>query len=661
MKTPLQPPQGVSPAVTIQHQMQRVTSLLANGQPRPALHLAQESMALFALHDELCNIAGVCAVTLEEHGLAEHYWRLAIAVNPNAAQPYFNLGLLHASRQREDQAERYYRRAVALDPGNVGALANLGNLLAKGRRDEAAEECYRKLIAINPGDAAIHSNLGAALANRKLDGAAEQSYRRAIALDPDHAKAYSNLGILLFRGGRLDEAEQCHRRAIVLDPASAESYTNLGLLLERQRRFDQAERCHRRALALNPNYSEIHANLGNLLTQIRRETEAETSYRHALALDPGSAIVHSSLGVLLSNLGRETEAELEFRRAMTINPDYTLARLNLGFLLLRQGRFAEGWPLHETRYDPALPDQSKFPYPIRAPFPQWRGERLAGKALLVWPEQGLGDEIQFCRYLPLLKQQGAARITLVCKTALKKLMTTLAGVDAVLAADEAADIVAAHDYWTYPLSIPLHCRTDLTNIPAHLPYLCAPPDRLARWSRRLPRDGLRVGLVWKGNKFHGNDSDRSLPNLACLAPLWTVSGVRFISLQKGQDEDRAQTPPAGQPLLHLGTEIADFADTAAVVADLDLVICVDTAIAHLAGALAKPCWVLLPAYRPDWRWLQNRDDTPWYPGVMRLFHQSRDEDWTTTIQDIKNALMEKAARHVAGEDPIADNAHDERT
>lgn len=644
MKHSSPPPRTGTSTHTIQSYLQRVASLLADGQAYQALRIAQETLAKFAPNDELCNLAGVCAVTLEELAQAEHYWRQAIDLNPKASQPYFNLGLLYATQRREDQAEQCYRQALAFDPENLVALANLGNLLAQGRRDAEAEQYYRKLLALDPGDAAIHSNLGVSLANRKQDVEAEQCYRRALALDPYHAKAFSNLGILLTRVGHHEEAERCYRQAIALKPASAEAYTNLGLLMEKQGRYEEAEHCHRHALALNPSYAEIHANLGNLLTQIRRGAEAETCYRKALALDPDNPIIFSSLGVLLTNMEREVEAEDYFRQAIAINPGYTLAHLNLGFLLLRQGRFAEGWPLHEARYDPALPDQSKFPYPITMPFPQWRGEALAGKSLLVWPEQGLGDEIQFCRYIPFLKQQqGVKRITLVCKTPLKDLMTTLKGVDTVLAVDDALNI-AVHDYWTYPLSIPLHCRTDPTNIPARLPYLHALPDRLTQWSKRLQCDGLRVGLVWKGNKFHSNESYRSLPNLVTLAPLWTVPGVRFISLQKGQDEDQAQNPPVGQPLLHVGTDLADFADTAAVIAQLDLIICVDTAVAHLAGALGKPCWVLLPAYRPDWRWLHGYDHSPWYPQVMRLFHQPPTEDWTAVIQYLKNALAEIAIK-----------------
>jgi hypothetical protein len=257
----------------------------------------------------------------------------------------------------------------------------------------------------------------------------------------------------------------------------------------------------------------------------------------------------------------------------------------------------------------------------------------------VWPEQGFGDEIQFCRYLPLLKKVGAARITLVCKAPLKTLFDTLEGVDAVIPADLAAAAIEAHDYWTYLLSIPLHLPIEGPAIPVQLPYLHALPERRERWSSQIPDGGFRVGLVWKGNSFHHNDMHRSLPDSATLAPLWSVPGVRFISLQKGMGEDEAAKPPAGQPLTHLGAALVDFADTAAVIEQLDLVICVDTAVAHLAGALAKLCWVLLSAHRSDWRWLHGSNETPWYPRAVRLFRQTPGSGWNPVITEVKNALI----------------------
>lgn len=672
MKKPKESFHTSPPPRTAQFLLSQVSALLSQGDVREALELAEHALNSFPDEEALCNIAGVCAATLGADDRAEHFWQRAAGINPHAAPVHFNLGRLHASRGQDAEAERHYRQAIALDAAHIQALsnlgvllvrthrldeaehyyrqalvldadnamvhANLGVLLAQCRRGDEAEGNYRRALDLDPDDAMTHSNLGALLAKSNRDAEAEQCYRQALALDPAHSAAYSNLGILLTRGERYDEAEQCYRIALHLDPANAKTHTNLGLLLETLGRDDEAEQCHRTAIDLDAGHAEVFANLGSLLAKQRRDEEADACYQQALALAPDSPLIHTGLGVLQNNTWRSAEAERSFRRAIVLDPDYVLARLNLGFLLLQQGRFDEGWQHHENRYSPALPDQDKFPYPINVPFPQWRGEPLTGKSLLVWPEQGLGDEIQFCRYLPLLKRQGAAHITLVCKTPLTALMKTLEGVDSVLAVDEALADIAAHDYWTYPLSCPLHCKTDSASIPDSIPYLRASPERMAHWSERLPRHGLRVGLVWKGNRFHDNDGHRSLPHLSTLAPLWAVPGVHFISLQKGQGEDEARSPALDQALVHLGSELSDFADTAAIVAQLDLVIAVDTAVAHLAGALGKPCWVLLPAYKTDWRWLEGCADSPWYPGSMRLYRQPANEDWMPVIAAIRQDL-----------------------
>jgi hypothetical protein len=227
----------------------------------------------------------------------------------------------------------------------------------------------------------------------------------------------------------------------------------------------------------------------------------------------------------------------------------------------------------------------------------------------------------------------------VCDTPLVGLFVTLAGVHEVIGEERAAEL-PSHDYWVRLLSLPLHCGTVMASIPSSLPYLYAPPEQCKQWIQRLPAKDLRIGLVWKGSAGHKNDAKRSLPGLYSLAKLWTVPGVVFISLQKGQGESEAASPPPNQPLLDLGVEIRDFADLAAVIAQLDLVICVDTAVAHLAGALQKPCWVLLPRQGTDWRWLQVRSDSPWYPGVMRLFRQQPGEEWSGVVSRLVMELAE---------------------
>lgn len=428
------------------------------------------------------------------------------------------------------------------------------------------------------------------------DVAAENCFRQALSLNPELGEALANLGLLRERSGAIAEAEECYRRAISLCPASVQNYLNLGALLLNGKRFSEAERVNQQALRLAPDSPMAWSNLGVLLACMKREDEAEQCYRTALALDGG----------------------------------YARARFNLSYVLLRQGRFEEGWACFEAR-DWYARLAAHFI------FPRWRGESLSGKSLLIGFEAGHGDMIQFCRYALVLKAQGVARIMLVCHPALKTLFSTLSSVDEVLSfADEVP--ASGWDFWSPPMSLPYYCQTRLDSIPAPVPYLFAELARVEKWRKRLSSADVCVGLVWKGNPRFENDADRSLPSLQLLAPLGGVLGASFVSLQKGAGEDEARNPPAGLSLLDLGSSMEDFADTAAIVSCLDLVISVDSSVAHLAGALGKPCWVLLPDYKTDWRWLSGRTDSPWYPDRMRLFRQAPGAGWPPVVALIASEL-----------------------
>ena len=438
--------------------------------------------------------------------------------------------------------------------------------------------------------------------------------------------------------GDPEAAAQAFQEALALQPDWPEALANLGFARELQGLAGEAEMHYRHALTLQPDNATMHLNLGALLALQKRHGEAEASYAAALALGADSSAVWSNLGALNLNLKREETAEACLRQAIALDPDNARARFNLAYLQLQRGQWEEGWELFESRLHlPPLP-----PQPDGA---LWQGESLQDQSLLVVCERGHGDVIQFCRYLPWLKAQGLRALTLLCPPALKALLQSMPEVDAVLAFDETMP-EADFDFWMPLLSAPYRAQSRPHTLPATLPYLQPDVGLRAHWAARLPvANGLRVGLVWKGNPQFENDRDRSLPHLQTLAPLWQVPGVQFVGLQKGAGEQDTEQNSTDLTLVVLGPELRDFADAAAVIDQLDLLISVDTATAHLAGALGKPCWLLLPWYMTDWRWGAEGTQSAWYPGVMRLFRQPREGDWDSVVTELQSALRALSAGH----------------
>ena len=437
------------------------------------------------------------------------------------------------------------------------------------------------------------------------------------------------LGTRQMAEGDLLGAEASFREALRIRPQLFEAHTNLGLLLERRSDAAAAEQCYRRALQLNPGNAQTHLNLGVLLASQKRFGEAEQAYKQALELDASALAAWSNLGALYACMQREREAEHCYRTVLAVDPSPAQTQLNLSYLLLGQGRVEDGWSRFEARDWPAY-----RVFAAHFACPRWRGEPLGGKSIAIAFDAGFGDTIQFARYLSALRARGASRVALICQPALKRLFASLAGVDRLYAFDE--DVPkSAWDFWAPIMSLPFCLQTWLDLIPAQLPYLRAEPEKVATWAERLSPACVRVGLCWQGNPRFENDRDRSLPGLASLAPLADMVDVSFVSLQKGLSE-----PARGLPIFDAAPQLHDFSDTAAAIANLDLVISVDSAVAHLTGALAKPIWILLPRYRTDWRWLSERDDSPWYPEVMRLFRQEIAGDWTETIGRVRAALAQ---------------------
>jgi cytochrome c-type biogenesis protein CcmH/NrfG len=452
--------------------------------------------------------------------------------------------------------------------------------------------------------------------------------------------ARSDAEHLFFEGNRLlaageaGAAESAFSQAVALAPELAEAWSNLALLHERAGDDASAETCHRRAIRALPDNLSIILNLGAFLLRRKCLDEAQALLLGAVAAAPDAAPAWSMLGVILTCQKQAAQAEQCFRHALALAPDHRKARFNLAYGLLRQGRLAEGFAALEAR------DGTQR---LAAHFncARWSGEPLAGKSIIIGVEGGHGDMLQFCRYTAVLKARGATHVSLVCHPALTSLLRSLTGVDRVFSFDDEVPR-SGWDFWTLPLSLPHLCGTDLDTIPAAIPYLRPHPGRIAHWQSRLPDTGMKIGLAWKGNPRFENDADRSLPGLEVLAPLGRVSGVQFVSLQKGPGEEQALSPPTGQALLALGQDFDDFEDCAAVIAGLDLVISVDTAVAHLAGSMGVPCWVLLPDYQTDWRWMTERTDSPWYPQHMRLFRQRPDaEGWAAVIDDVVQALARR--------------------
>jgi tetratricopeptide (TPR) repeat protein len=489
-----------------------------------------------------------------------------------------------------------------------------------------------------PSDASLLNLAGACCIELRRDAEAERYCRCAIDIAPHYANAHNNLGIVFRQSGRFREAEEAFLRVLDLAPDNACAHTNLGRIYEALNLHDAALAAHRRAIECQPELIDSHANLGVCLMSLGRFDEAASAFETALSLGPDRAVGHFNLGTALKKLGRFDEAEKAYRRALALDPAHVDTRLNLAHLLLGIGKMEEGWALFEVRYEPG-----GWLEPPATGIPMWRGESLEGQSLIVWTEQGFGDSLQFCRYLPLLRTLGVTKLTFACPAPLRELFTTIDGVDACITVNERDD-VPHHDYQCLLMSLPLRFGTTLATVPAALPYLHVPPRRAQAWRGRLPQRGFKVGLVWAGDPrahtahLHAIDRQRSLSAQAFL-PVLRMPGVTFISLQKGvTTQPQIHALPAELRPLDLMDEVNDFADTAAIVEQLDLVISVDTSVAHLAGALNRPVWIL-SRHDGCWRWLyQPTDVSPWYPKA-RLFRQTQAGRWDDVIAQVAHALQ----------------------
>jgi tetratricopeptide (TPR) repeat protein len=548
----------------------------------------------------------------------------ARSVRASVLQAFEEAVVLHR-QGRLEEAERRYGAALKIDRRHFGALHYLGVLRAQQGRFADAIELMRQALLQNPRSAEAHEHLARAFNAVGRPGDAIVHLERALALNPSSVALHNDLGSSLSALGRLSEAMPHFERATELGPGSAEAYNNLGNTLSTLGRNEEAIACYATALALRPDFAAAHANLGGALHNLDRNAEAIACYDAAVARAADYAMAYYNRGIARQALNQYDAAIADYERARALDPTDRAAPWNECLARLTVGDFAIGWKRWR-----GLEGRWGF---RRLPQPLWLGDAaLSGKTILLYPEQGMGDAIQFVRYAALLAERGA-QVVLELPPALAPLLTAVPGVATVVAHGEALPRFNVHA----PLCcLPAAFATTLETIPRTTPYLAVPAAKRAQWRAVLPSGRKRVGLVWAGDAKHGNDRHRSMP-LAALRPLLELTGFRFVALQKALRPGDATLLEAMPDVLHIGDRLADFSDTAAIIAELDLVITVDTAVAHLAGALGKPVWILLP-FSPDWRWLLDRDDSPWYP-TARLFRQSIIGDWANPVDRIRQALF----------------------
>ncbi len=623
-------------------------------------------------HVECLRLLGVIFLQRGNHATAIEYFDAALKSDPDNTVALNGRGLVLMATNRLDEALASYDRAVTLRPDFAEALANRGDALHLQGRLEDALSSYDQAVASHPDNVVVLVNRGNVLKALQRREDALQSYETALLADPNSAQAHANranvlcelgrfvealaaceeaLGIraeiaevhairgnALFALRRHQEALASYDAALTLRPDLADAHYNRGSVLYELRQLDEAVASYDQAIKFCPSHVGAHFNRGNAMHLLQRFEEALDSYDRALAVQPARAEVVNNRGLTLHEMNRHDEALLDYERAAALRPDFADAHYNGASCRLALGDYYHGWQEHEWRWETMALKHAKRSFQQ----PLWLGaERIEGKTLLLHYEQGLGDTIQFCRYVPLVSERGA-RVVLQAQKPLLELMRSLRGNITVASRDDPLPDIDLH---CPLLSLPLAFATQVETIPSSMPYLSAKPAKVRFWQERLGTQSKpRIGIAWAGNPrkelpgANHIDGQRSLP-FAQLAPLLSLNGCQFYSLQKGHDAvQQMRTHPLHQAMTDWTDELYDFADTAAFIKNLDLVISVDTSVAHLAGALGKPVW-LLNRYNTCWRWLLDREDSPWYP-TLRQFRQDASREWGPVIRRVAGALRD---------------------
>lgn len=601
-----------------------------SGAFQKSLILCQEILQENPGNVEALNLLGLSRQAGKEYDLSIPCFEKIVLLSPDKALGYFNLANSYHALQKLDEANLNYQMAAGRDSNDDRIYNNWGIVLRdKGALDQAITR-FQKAIQLNPDNANAYHNLGNVLADLgRLEGAI-RCFRKAVAINPSNVAHYKCLGNALREKGEIDESLELLLQALDRFPDDPETLYSLGAVLKIKGRLDEAVVCYEKAIKLNPGLPQTYYNLGNVFKEKGPLEAAKEQFHKAIQLDPRFAEAYNNLGATYKETGAINDALIMYRKALEIKPDFPEARWNMGLTCLLSGKFIEGWEGYEYRWE--KPDYIKYKRQFRQPV--WQGEELSGKRILLHAEQGYGDTLQVLRYIPLLAGE-KVKVFVECPLDLKSLISRSNGISRVIARGEP---LPEFDIHCPLMTLPKIFGTTLESIPRTIPYLNVDKDLVGAWQMRLNSEAKnwKVGLVWAGNPEHHNDRNRSC-SLEILSPLFQIKNVQFFSLQKGRRAEKDHRSYRDLGLFDLTGQIRDFSDTAALIENLHLVISVDTAVAHLAGAIGKKVWTLLP-YNPDWRWLLEREDSPWYP-TMRLYRQSSPGDWTSAIQRVKADLL----------------------
>ncbi|PRC90680.1 tetratricopeptide repeat protein [Solimicrobium silvestre] len=622
---------AINPQSAVVHYNQGV-ALFGLNQLEAALASYDRAIRIKPDYAEAYSSRGTTLKNLKQAEAAVASYDQAIAINPNDAETYACRAMAFTELNQADAAIASYNRAIELNPKHAVAYLNLGIIQEIQLKHAEAIANFDRAIAINPNFADAYANRGIALKECNQCAAAIASYDQAIAIKPDFAEVHSNRGIAFYALKQYDAAIASYDRAIALKPDFADAYSNRGVAYKELKLLESAAASFERAYTINPDYAAAYSNHGIIFHELKMLKEAIADYDCAISIDPNYAHAYSNRGVVYQELNQLEKAIFDYNRAITIDPNYTDAYLNKAFTLLLSGDFEQGWSLYEWR----LKERETELRERYAPHPTWSGkESLKGKTIVLHSEQGFGDTIQFCRYVKLVAHLGAQVIVEVEKP-LINLFSTLEGVDKIIVKGTE---LPSYDFHCPMMSLPLAFKTNSETIPSAPNYLSTDQAKIAYWTQKLgEKTTLRVGLVWSGNPDYKNDRSRSISLSTLLAQL--SPDYQYVSLQKDIRDGDDAIIKSHKNFIHTGDEITDFSDTAALCELMDVIVSVDTSTAHLSGALGKPTWLLLP-FNPDFRWLLNRDDSPWYPSV-KLYRQKNAGDWNEVLETIKNDLTRLA-------------------